>query len=68
MYKQLTYNIMKPYGKNAPKYHIEKDRHSGIPGTSKHFTQGHKLEVRNANRSRKKSERQNTRIELKQYI
>ena len=58
---------MKRYGRNTEKFRIEDDRHSGIPGTSKHFTKGHKEEVRNANRSLKKCERQSIKNELREF-
>lgn len=59
---------MEPYGKKQPKYRIEDDRHSGIPGTAKAITKGKKEEVRNANRSLKKSARQQIKNELRKYI
>lgn len=59
---------MKAYGTNEPKYKLETYRHSGLPGTSKAFTKGFKEELRNANRSRKKSERQSVKLELRQYL
>jgi hypothetical protein len=59
---------MKAYGTNEPKFRIENYRHSGLPGTSKAYTKGFKEELRNANRSRKKSERQQIKLELKQYL
>jgi hypothetical protein len=59
---------MEPYGKKHPKYRIENERHSGIPGTAKALTKGKKEEIRNANRSLKKSERQQAKNELRNYL
>lgn len=66
---QCTNNTMKPYHNDdqigVPKYKAE--RHDGIPGTAKGITKGAKEQARNANRSRKKSHRQQIKLELRQY-
>ena len=59
---------MEPYGKKRPKYRLENERHSGIPGTAKALTKGKKEEIKNANRSLKKCERQQAKKELRQYL
>ena len=59
---------MKAYGNPAMKYKVDDYRHSGLPGTAKAFTKGFKEEVRNANRSLKKNERQQVKKELRQYL
>lgn len=59
---------MEPYGKKHPKYRVEDYRHDGIPGTAKALTKGKKEEIRNANRSLKKSERQQAKRDLRKYL
>lgn len=59
---------MKAYGTTEPKFKLEDFRHSGLPGTAKAFTKGFKEQIRNANRSRKKSERQQIKLELRSYL
>lgn len=61
---------MKAYYKDKhigePKFIAE--RFDGVPGTSKANTKGAKEEARNANRSRKKSYRQEIKNELRDFL
>jgi hypothetical protein len=58
---------MKPYQKDyTPKF--EAERFDGVPGTAKAISQGAKLEARNANRSRKKGVRQQTKQAIKNTL
>lgn len=59
---------MKAYGTTEPKFEIGNYRHSGLPGTAKAFTKSFKEEIRNANRSRKKTERQRIKLELREFM